>query len=82
MTIACLHNILRRSPDWEAIHTPPGTFDYEENGRVIEGGWRAMSNENMTSLFPILKTACKPTLKAKEIGEELAAYFLSGGRVE
>ena len=36
MTIACLHNLLRRSPDSAAIYTPPDTFDYEENGRVIE----------------------------------------------
>jgi hypothetical protein len=49
---------------------------------VIEGSWRAMSNENMTSLFPIRKIALKPTLKAKEIREELAACFLSGGRLE
>jgi len=78
MTIACFHNFLRRSPDSAAIYTSPGTFGYEENGRVIEGSWRAMSNDNMTSLFP----ARKPTLKAKEIREEFAAYFLSGGRVE
>jgi hypothetical protein len=38
MIIACLHNFLRRSPDSAAIYNPPGTFDYEENGRVIEGG--------------------------------------------
>jgi len=82
VTIACLHNFLRRSPDWAAICTPPGTFDYEENGRVIEVSWRGMSNENVTSLFHIRKIACKPPLKAKEIREELAAYFLSGGRVE
>jgi hypothetical protein len=37
MTIACLYNFLRRSPVSAAIYTPPGTFDYEENGRVIEG---------------------------------------------
>jgi len=83
MTVACLHNFLRRrSPDSAAIYTPPDTFDYEENGRVIEGSWRAMSNENMTSLFPIRKTARKPPMKAKEIREELAAYFLGGGRIE
>ena len=46
MTVVCLHNFLRRSPDSAAIDTPPGTFDYEENGRVTEGNWRAMSNEN------------------------------------
>jgi hypothetical protein len=49
---------------------------------VIEGSWRAMSNENVNSLFPTRKIARKPTLKAKEIREELAAYLLSGGRVE
>jgi len=62
MTIACLHKFLRRSSDSAAICTPPGTFDYEENGRVVEGSWRAMSNENMTSLFPIRKITRKPPL--------------------
>jgi hypothetical protein len=70
MTIACLHNFLGRSPDPAAIYTPPGTFDDEENGRVTEGSWTAMSNENMTSLLPIRKTARKLTWKAKEIREE------------
>ena len=37
MSIACLHNFLRRSPDLAAIYTLPGTFDYEENGQVTEG---------------------------------------------
>jgi hypothetical protein len=78
MPIACLHNFLRRSPDYSAaICTAPGTFGYEENGRVTEGSWRAMSNENMNSLFPIRKIARTPTLKAKEIWDELAAHFLS-----
>jgi hypothetical protein len=72
-----LHNFLR-SPDSAAFYTPPGTFDYEENGRVTEGSRRAMSNENTTSLFSIRKIARKQILKAKEIREELAAYFLSG----
>jgi hypothetical protein len=53
MTVTCLHNFLRRSPDSSTIYTPPGTFVYEENGRVIAGSWRIMSNENMTFLFPI-----------------------------
>jgi hypothetical protein len=78
MTIACLYNFLR-SPDSAAEYTPPGTFNYEENGQVIEGSWRAMGNENMTSLFPIRKIARKPPLKAKEIRKELATYFLNEG---
>jgi hypothetical protein len=65
MTIACFRSFLRRGPDSAAVYTPPGTFDYEENGQVIKGSWRAMSNENMTSIFPIRKIARKPTLKAK-----------------
>jgi hypothetical protein len=51
MIVACLHNFLRRSLDLAAVYIPPGTFDLEENGRVIEGTCRAMSNENITSLI-------------------------------
>jgi len=75
MIIVCLHNLLRRRSDSAAIYTTPGTFDYEENGRVIEGSWRAMSNENMTSLFPIRKIARKPPLKAKEIRGGISSLF-------
>jgi hypothetical protein len=82
MTIACLHNVLRRNPDSAAMYTARGTFDCEENGQMIEGSLRAMSNDSMTSLFPIRNIARKPPLKAKEIREELAAYFLSEGKVE
>ena len=46
MTIACLNNFLR-SPDSAAIYTPQRTSDYEENGRVTEDSWRAMSSKNM-----------------------------------
>jgi dTDP-4-dehydrorhamnose 3,5-epimerase-like enzyme len=70
MTVACLHNFLKRSSDSAAIYTPPGTFDYEENSRVVEDRRRAKSSENMTSLYPIRKIARKPPLKAKEIREE------------
>ena len=82
MTMASLNNFLRRQPDSAAIYTSPGTFDTEENGSVIEGSWRAMTDENMTSLFPIRRATRKPRLKAKEIREELATYFQNGGRVE
>jgi hypothetical protein len=51
LTIAYLHNFLRRSSDSAAVYTPPGMFDYEENGQMIEGRWRAMGNENMISYF-------------------------------
>jgi hypothetical protein len=82
MTIVYLHSFLQRCPDSSAVYILPGMFDYEENSQVIEGSWRAMINENMTALFPIKNDVFKPTLKAKEIREELAAYFLSGRTVE
>jgi hypothetical protein len=49
---------------------------------VIKGSWRGMSNENMTSFFFSKKITHKPTLKAKEMREQSAAYFLSGGRAD
>ena len=75
MTIACLHTFLRRSCNSAAIYTPPGTFVCEENGRVIEGTCRAMSNENMTSLIPMRKFVRKPTSKAKEIRGRVSSLF-------
>jgi hypothetical protein len=32
VTVACLHNFLRRSPDSATIYTQPGVFDFEDNG--------------------------------------------------
>jgi hypothetical protein len=49
---------------------------------VIADIWRAMSNKNVTYLFPIIKIALKPPLKAKEIREELAVNFLSGRNMD
>jgi len=57
MTIVCLQNFLRRSFDSTAIYTPSCTLNFEENGRGIEGSWRVMSNENMTSFFPNRKSS-------------------------
>jgi hypothetical protein len=46
---------------------------------VIDAIWRAVSNDNMTNLFPNRKVASK--LDGPR-NKELATYFLSGGRVE
>jgi hypothetical protein len=37
MTIAHLHNCLRRSTHPAAVFTPPGTFDHEVDGKLVEG---------------------------------------------
>ncbi|XP_011884009.1 PREDICTED: uncharacterized protein LOC105571142, partial [Vollenhovia emeryi] len=80
MTIACLHNFLRRQS--ATIYTPPGTFDYEENGQLIRGSWRALENKTPTSLLSIRRVPRKSSLKAKEIRQELTDYFVNEGRVE
>jgi hypothetical protein len=63
---ACLHNFLRRSPDWASNYTASGTFDYEENVRGIEGSLRSVFDGNLCVLFPIRKIKIKPTLKGKK----------------
>jgi hypothetical protein len=58
-----------------AIYSMPVAFNTEENGMVIEGSWRTMTKENMTSLYSIRRVARKPPLNVKEIREVLATYF-------
>jgi hypothetical protein len=45
MMIACLHNFLRRQPSSSSRYTPPGTFDIEENGQLMEGSWRGQESD-------------------------------------
>jgi len=44
ITLACvyLHNFLRRNSVAKQLHSPPGTFDFEniDDGTMIEGEWR------------------------------------------
>lgn len=82
MTIACLHNFLRRQPESALAYTPPGTFDYEENDQLIEGSWRTLESKTLTSLFSLRRVPRKSSLKAKEIRQELTDYFVNEGRVE
>jgi len=40
MAVVYLHNFLRHSKLSRNIYTPPGSFDREEEGRMILGDWR------------------------------------------
>lgn len=40
LTIVYLHNILRKSRTSRNIYNLPGSFDIEENGKLIEESWR------------------------------------------
>jgi hypothetical protein len=76
MTIACLHNFLRRQPSLSSMYTPPGTFYIEGNCQLME------KCETPTSFLPIRRVPRKSSLKAKEIRQELTDYFVNEGRVE
>ncbi|CAH1978072.1 unnamed protein product [Acanthoscelides obtectus] len=77
MTIAYLHNFLKRSCNSCNVYTPPGTFDTEVDGRLIEGSCRRIipNDETMTSLLPLRNVPRRSCKRAQEIQEELAEYF-------
>lgn len=79
MTIIYLHNFLRRNKESKNIYTPPGTFDCELEGVLVEGNWR--QQEDITSLRPITNIPRRSTRDAKQVRDEFAAYFNSNGRV-
>jgi hypothetical protein len=79
MTIAHLHNFLRRSTHAADAHTPPGTFDHEVDGKLVEGSWRSMERGN-SSLFPIRNMPRRSSAYSKEVRDELAQYLQNEGR--
>jgi len=81
MTVAHLHNFLRRSTNSMNVYTPPGVFDSEIEGRFIEGSWR-MNTNDMTSLVPLRNIPRRSCKTAQELREELADYLLNEGRVQ
>ncbi|XP_031328869.1 uncharacterized protein LOC116177118 [Photinus pyralis] len=79
LTTLYLHNFLR-SGNSNQIYTPPGTFDSEEDGLLIEGTWRRDGNPE-NSFLPIRRLPRKSPLNAQQIRNELAEYFSSNGAV-
>jgi len=84
LTVAHLHNFLRRDRTSRQLYTPPGTFDQEtEQGHLIEGNWRTMFDENAASFLPLANIPRRSTRTAQEVRMELAEYFITEeGRVE
>ncbi|XP_008180263.1 uncharacterized protein LOC103308527 [Acyrthosiphon pisum] len=81
MTIAHLHNFLRRNNTSAAVYTPNGIFDSEVNGNFIEGTWRETNNEEISSLRPIKRVPRKSTTNAMQIREEIMQYCINEGNV-
>ncbi len=81
MAVAHLHNFLHRSSTSCSLYTPHGTFDKEEEGKLIPGTYRDTSNEPMSSLLPLRNIPRKSPRNAEGIRDELAVYFQNEGRV-
>lgn len=83
VVMACvhLHNFLRKSKSSCSNYSPPGTFDVEEDGNIIQGSWR-QDQSNISSLLPLRKIPRKPQECAKQIRDEFAKYFVTSGNLE
>uniref|UniRef100_A0A2S2NBZ4 Putative nuclease HARBI1 n=1 Tax=Schizaphis graminum TaxID=13262 RepID=A0A2S2NBZ4_SCHGA len=80
MAIVHLHNFLRKSKSSRSIYTPPGTFDSEVEGQVIQGSWRQVETP-LTSLHNIRNIPRRSPNNAQEVREEYANYFLTNGKL-
>lgn len=82
LTVAHLHNFLRRNAISRNYYTPPGTFDQEtEEGNLIEGNWRTLPGGNTNSFLPLRNVPRRSCQTAQEVRMELAEYLITEGRV-
>lgn len=75
-----LHNYLRKSKASRQTYTPPGTFDHEEDGKLIPGSWRHEIDDG-PSFMSLKKVPRKCSTDAQAIRKEIADYFMNNGRV-
>nr|CAI5849476.1 unnamed protein product [Callosobruchus analis] len=57
-----LHNFLRKSRTSSSRYTPPGTFNSDNDGRIIPGTWR-QDIDKVSSLLPLRNIPRKSELK-------------------
>lgn len=77
LTVAHLHNFLRRNTTSRSLYTPSGTFD-----EGTESDYRTKNNEPNTSLIPIRNLPRKSSINAQEMRNEIADFFQNEGRVD
>nr|CAI5843492.1 unnamed protein product [Callosobruchus analis] len=80
MACSLLHNFLRKSRTSSSRYTPPGTFDSDNDGRIIPGTWR-QDIDNVSSLLPLRNIPRKSGAQAKQIRETYAEYFATVGKL-
>ncbi|KAJ8948046.1 hypothetical protein NQ318_003380 [Aromia moschata] len=76
MTIIYLHNFLRKSPESKRLYRPPGTFDCEVKGMLVEGNWRQKQSEYFISLLPIYFEKQIEQKKKRNVFETDEEYLL------
>nr|CAI5823701.1 unnamed protein product [Callosobruchus analis] len=80
MACSLLHNFLRKSRTSSSRYTPPGTFDSDNDGRIIPGTWR-QDIDNVSSLLPLRNIPRKSGAQAKKIRETYAECFATVGKL-
>lgn len=80
MTCVLLHNFLRKSDSSSDLYAPPGSFDSEQDGQLVQGTWRT-DGINNNCLKPFSRVGRKATIEAQQIRQEFANYFSTNGKV-
>lgn len=80
MAISYIHNYLRRHNS-RNTYTPPVFLDNEDEGLVIEGGWRQKAQANQGALLPLRRIPRRPKTQSELIRDEFADYFITNGAV-
>jgi len=75
MAVVYLHNFLRKSRFSRNTYSPPGCFDSEKEGQLIEGDWR----RNALQLQPLRNIPRRSKSTAQDIKDEFATYFIENG---
>lgn len=68
-----LHIFLHKSTS-HGTYTPPGRFDTDNNGDIINGRWR--NDAPMTSFFPIRNIPRRTSAQLKDVRLHLANHFI------
>jgi hypothetical protein len=72
MAITHLHNFPKRSIHFTDVCTPPGTFDQDVDGKLVEGSSRIRARGNRSTLFLITDVLRKYSPYAKDVRDEIA----------
>lgn len=78
LTMFVFHNLLLRRHSSRKVYAPSGTFDREEQGRIVPGSWRGEGDAQCTMLPLQTTNARNPPFATKDVRERFKQYFISG----